>query len=122
MGTNLDKDKYFMHIKFIGSNVENLYANFNSSEYLKNIKKLWDIDPPENKQVLSQIDDYFEQLNQLINSDNSKANNLRECLIIKVDNLKSKEVNEVIEQMDNLIQTYKMPLVLFLTRTSPGLR
>ena len=115
MGTNLDKDKYFMHIKFIGSNIENLYANFNSSEYLKNIKKLWDIDPPENKQVLSQIDDYFEQLNQLINSDNSKAYNLRECLIIKVDNLKSKEVNEVIEQMDNLTQTYKMPLVLFLT-------
>ena len=68
MGTNLDKDKYFMHIKFIGSNIENLYTNFNSSEYLKNIKKLWDIDPPENKQVLSQIDDYFEQLNQLINS------------------------------------------------------
>ena len=115
MGTNLDKDKYFMHIKFIGSNIENLYTNFNSSEYLKNIKKNWDIDPPENKQVLSQIDDYFEQLNQLINSNDSKANNLRECLIIKVDNLKSKEVNEVIEQMDNLTLTHKMPLVLFLT-------
>ena len=115
MGNNLDKDKYYIHLKFIGSNIDNLYANFNNSEYLKKIKKLWDIEPPANKPVLSQIDDYFEQLNQLIDSGDSKSYNLRECLIIKVDNLKSKEVNKVIEQMDNLTQTYRMPLVLFLT-------
>ena len=35
MGNNVDKDKYYMHVKFIGSNMGNFYANFDESEYLK---------------------------------------------------------------------------------------
>ena len=117
MGNNVDKDKYYMHVKFIGSNMGNFYANFDESEYLKKIKKLWNIEPPntDNKQTLEQIDDYFERLNNLIESGDSQASNIREGLIVKVDNLKSKEVDKIIEQMDNLIHKYRMPLVLFLT-------
>ena len=36
-------------------------------------------------------------------------------MILKVNNLLSEEVNIIIQKMDELIQTYFMPLVLILT-------
>ena len=104
-----------MHIKFIGSNMEQFYANLNNSEYLKNIKLYWDIDPPNSDDNLTQINNYFYKIQQLKEKEDFKANNLKECLILKVKNLLSNEVKIVIEKMNSLEETYLMPLVLLLT-------
>ena len=116
MGNNpIGKEKAYMHIKFIGSNMEQFYANLNNSEYLKNIKLYWDIDPPNSDDNLTQINNYFYKIQQLKEKEDFKANNLKECLILKVKNLLSNEVKIVIEKMNSLEETYLMPLVLLLT-------
>ena len=116
MGNNLiEKEKAYMHLKLIGTNMEKFYSNLNNSDYLKNIKLYWDIDPLNSDNNLNQINNYFEKIEQLKKNKDFKANNLKECLILKVKNLLSDEVKIVIEKMDSLEETYLMPLVLLLT-------
>ena len=115
MGSSIEKDNFYMHVKLIGEKMDSFYDNLNNSDYLNNIRKFWDIDPISHKDNLKQIISYFDDLNELIENEDEKAQNLRECLIVQVKNTLSKEVNLIIEQMDNLLDTYKMPLVLFLT-------
>ena len=115
MGCKIEKDEFYMHVKLIGTDLEKFNNNLKNSEYLKKIKDFWKIDPIDNKSNLEQINQYFEEINQLIEMDDENIINIRECLIVKVANLLSEEVNTIIEQMDNLYDTYKMPLVLFLT-------
>ena len=104
-----------MHIKLIGTNMEKFYSNLNNSDYLKNIKLYWDIEPLNSDNNLNQINNYFEKIEKLKKNKDFKANNLKECLILKVKNLLSDEVKIVIEKMDSLEETYLMPLVLLLT-------
>ena len=115
MGSSIEKDNFYMHVKLLGEKMDSFYDNLNNSDYLNNIRKFWDIDPISHKDNLKQIISYFDDLNELIENEDEKAQNLRECLIVQVKNTLSKEVNLIIEQMDNLLDTYKMPLVLFLT-------
>lgn len=115
MGCKIEKDEFYMHVKLIGTDLEKFNNNLKNSEYLKKIKDFWKIDLIDNKSNLEQINQYFEEINQLIEMDDENIINIRECLIVKVANLLSEEVNTIIEQMDNLYDTYKMPLVLFLT-------
>ena len=115
MGCKIEKDEFYMHVKLIGTDLEKFNNNLKNSEYLKKIKDFWKIDPIDNKSNLEQINQYFDEINQLIEMDDENIINIRECLIVKVANLLSEEVNTIIEQMDNLYDTYKMPLVLFLT-------
>ena len=116
MGNNLiEKEKAYMHVKLIGTNMEKFYANLNKSNYLKNIKLYWDVDPLNYEDNLSQINKYFDKIQQLKKNKDFKANNLKECLILRVRNLLSSEVKIVIEKMDSLVETYFMPLVLLLT-------
>ena len=115
MGSNINKDEFYMHVKLIGTDLEKFNNNLKNSEYLKKIKDFWKIDPIDDKTDLEQINQYFEEINQLIEIGDENIRNMRECLIVKVANLLSEEVNTIIEQMDNLYDTYKMPLVLFLT-------
>ena len=115
MGNSIEKDNFYMHVKLIGEKIDSFYDNLNNSDYLQKIRKFWDIDPITHKDNLKQINSYFDDLNKLIENEDPKAQNLRECLIVQVKNTLSKEVNVIIEQMDNLTETYKMPLVLFLT-------
>ena len=115
MGGSIEKDNFYMHVKLIGEKMDSFYDDLNNSDYLNNIRKFWDIDPISHKDNLKQIISYFDDLNELIENEDEKAQNLRECLIVQVKNTLSKEVNFIIEQMDNLLLTYRMPLVLFLT-------
>ena len=115
MGCKIEKDEFYMHVKLIGTDLEKFNNNLKNSEYLKKIKDFWKIDPIDNNSNLEQINQYFEEINQLIEMDDENIINIRECLVVKVANLLSEEVNTIIEQMDNLYDTYKMPLVLFLT-------
>ena len=115
MGNSIEKDNFYMHMKLIGEKMDSFYDNLNNSDYLNKIRKFWDIDPVSHKDNLEQIISYFDDLNELFQNEEGKTPNLRDCLIVQVKNTLSKEVNVIIEQMDNLLLTYRMPLVLFLT-------
>ena len=105
-----DKDKFFMHIKFIGSNMEKFFGIFNKSNILKKIKNYWNIAPIISKNNLEQINIYFDSIKQ--KDDNE---NVRECLILKINNILSSEFKILLERMNDLSYTYLMPLVLLLT-------
>ena len=103
-----------MHIKLIGSNIGNFFNIFNQSEYLKNIKTFWSIDNINCiRNNCDQINDYFYYLQQRKEYDIFE--NRRECLVLKIDNLLSKEVNIMLKRMNDLEEVYFMPLVLLLT-------
>ena len=97
MGSSIEKDNFYMHVKLIGEKMDSFYDNLNNSDYLNNIRKFWDIDPISHKDNLKQIISYFDDLNELIENEDEKAQNLRECLIVQVKNTLSKEVNLIIE-------------------------
>jgi len=115
MGNSIEKDNFYMHMKLIGEKIDSFYDNLNNSDYLNNIRKFWDIDPISHKDNLEQIISYFDDLNELFESEEGKTQNLRNCLIVQVKNTLSKEVDVIIKRMDNLLFTNRMPLVLFLT-------
>ena len=108
-----NKDAFFMHLRFIGLNMERFYNNFKNSTILKNIIKYWKIDSLKNTELSNQINGYFDNLQNMIK--NYEDINLRECLIIKVNNTYDPEINSIIEKMDELSSQQYMPLVLILT-------
>ena len=91
-----------MHINIIGSNLEKLYYNIYHSDYLKNIIEFWDITPPDGTyNNLEKKNIYFNELNQIKEDETKKYENIRKCLILKVNNLLSEEVNIIIQKMDD---------------------
>ena len=114
MGNNINNDSFYMHIKIMGTKMQKFYDNFKKSTFLRNIIKYWDIDKLEilNEENLCQYFDYLEKIK--INDDN-KTINLREVLILKINNIFEPEVNILLGKINNLSQTYYMPLVLLLT-------
>ena len=50
-----NKDAFFMHLRFIGLNMERFYNNFKNSTTLQNIIKFWKIDSLKNTELSNQI-------------------------------------------------------------------
>lgn len=73
-----------MHIKIIGSNMEKFYDELNKSDFLANIIKYWYIEPLENSNLNSQLNEYFDYLKEKIKD---REYILREVLILKINNL-----------------------------------
>ena len=117
MGNNYDsnQDRFYMHLRFIGLNMEKFYNNFRNSATLRNIIKFWKIDSLQNRDSLRQINAYFDSLQNIKSDENKGGITLRECLIIKVNNIFDPEVNCIIENMNELSLKQYMPLVLILT-------
>ena len=118
MGNNINKKSFYMHIKLIGSNIEKFYAEFKKSIFLRNIIKFWDIDKLEDSAILDQLNKYFDYLNEIKNNmkvEEDKSDNLREVLILKLNNIFDPEVNILLTKMNELSETHYMPLVLLLT-------
>ena len=90
------KDSFYMHIKVIGLNMEKFYDLLKSSFSLKNIIKYWDIDLLKKKNITKQINTYFDELLNEMEEENYIEDNIRESLIIKVNNLNDPEVNLII--------------------------
>ena len=115
MGNNNNKDSFYMHIKIIGSNMSKFYDELRKSTFLRNIINYWAIDELKtlNKENLEQYFDYLnkEKENQTIN--------LKEVLIIKLNNISDPEINILLDKINELSQSYYMPLVLLLTIDSP---
>jgi len=108
---NKGNDSYFMNIKIIGSNIGNFYKEIQNTE--KTIKKLWNFEPLEQKEIIQQINDYFQKL-ELNLEENNDNKNIREVLILKTNHIFDPLVNLVIESMNKLDEVQYMPLVLLL--------
>ena len=116
MGNNYDakEGKFYMHLKFIGLNIQTFYNNLKNSSTLHDIIKLWEIDSLEDKDSLEQINAYFDILQKKRNDEDNKDLSLRECLIIKMNNEFDPLINYIFEKMNELSIQF-MPLVLILT-------
>ena len=114
MGNKINKDSYYMHIKIIGSNMQKFYEEIKNSIYLRNIVKYWEIDQLEDLNIKS-LNNYFDYLNEKKENDEDKTKNLRELLILKLNNIFDSEVNILLDKMNQLSETYYFPLVLLLT-------
>ena len=107
-----NKESYFMNIKIIGSNITNFYEKIKKTQ--NTIKKLWNFEPlEENKEIKEQLKHYFGKLEKNLEIDSININ-IREVLILKIDNIFDPEVSLVIELMDKLDEVQYMPLVLLL--------
>ena len=111
MGNNFEakKRKFYMHLKFIGLNIQAFYNNFKNSPTLNEIIKLWEIDSLEYTDLLEQINGYFGFLQNKRNDED-----LRECLVIKMNNIFDPLINCIFEKMNDLSLTQIMPLILIL--------
>ena len=114
MGNDINKDSFYMHIKTMGSNMQIFYDEFKKSNYLRNIIKYWDIDKLQTLNVIN-LNKYFDYLQHIKDKDEDKEQNIREVLILKLNNVFDPIVNILFDQMNKLSETYYMPLVLLLT-------
>ena len=95
--------------------MQSFISKFQNSETLQNIIKSWKIDPLENIDLSKQIEKYFERLQKIKADENNKDISLRECLILKVNNVFDPEINCIIEKINELDSYQYVPLVLILT-------
>ena len=110
-----NQDSFYMHLRFIGLNMQGFYTLFKNSVTLHDIIKFWEIDSLQNIDSSKQINSYFDFLQNKKADENNKDITLRECLIVKVNNTFDPEVNCIIENMNELSSKQYMPLVLILT-------
>ena len=111
MGNDQKDDCFYMHIQIIGKDMTNFYNTIKTTKKYRIIKEYWKIEKPdENSTLIEQINDYFNNIEEL----KINENNIRESLIIKVPNLQDEAIGFIIEKMDDLEETYYMPLVLLL--------
>ena len=108
------KDSYYMKITLIGSDMNAFNDIFQKSEELKTIKKCWEIEPLKNEDITLQLKDYFDKLLKIKETDLSK--DLRECLVLKINNSFDPEINIILDYMNELSETQFLPLVLILTK------
>ena len=112
---NANEKTYYMHIKMIGKDIEGFNKGINEAISLKNIIKLWNFDPIQKEATnTNQLNEYFDRLKK-IKEDEDKTQDLKELLILKINNLLDPEVKIIIERMDELSEKQYMPLVLLLT-------
>ena len=108
------KDSYYMKITLIGSDISAFNDILQKSEQLKTIKKCWEIEPLKNEDITLQLKDYFDKLLKIKETDLSK--DLRECLVLKINNSFDPEINIILDYMNELSETQFLPLVLILTK------
>ena len=106
MGNSINKDSFYMHIKIIGSNMEKFYNEFNNSIYLRNIIKFWTIDKLKKSDIRKQLNEYFDYLEDIIDNEENKDINLREVIILKVNNVFEPVINILLERMNKLSETH----------------
>ena len=110
-----NQDSFYMHLRFIGQNMNRFYRLFKNSVILHDIIKFWEIDSLQNTDSSRQINSYFDFLQNKKADENNKDITLRECLVVKVNNTFDPEVNCILEKTNELSSKQYMPLVLILT-------
>jgi GTP-binding protein EngB required for normal cell division len=120
MGNNNDPNNYYMSLNLIGDSMDQfLYCISGiSSESLasqkqskKSLYDYWDY-------FYNTSNDFFGQLaitmNRLKIQKDSLILNFRECLIVRVENIESIEIQYILQKVNSLNREYYIPIILFL--------
>jgi len=117
MGEEHSRSKAFgMNIEIIGENMENFKKEISRSKSKYSIQNYWTFHY-ENIDINEQINRYFNKL-QGFRKGVDKTINIKECLIVKIDNIFDPQVNMILEKINSLGQIQYMPLVLFLLKNN----
>ena len=72
-----NQDSFYMHLRFIGLNMQGFYTLFKNSVTLHDIIKFWEIDSLQNIDSLEQINAYFDILQEKRNDKNNQDLSLK---------------------------------------------
>lgn len=110
-----NKDSFYMNITIIGPHMDNFYNIFQKSKILEKIQKFWEIKLINKNDISNRIKEYFIDLKKT-KIDGVAAINLRECLIVEINNIFEQEINTILKNMNELSETQYLPLVLLLVK------
>ena len=113
-------DNFYMCINMIGKEMQNIVLSLNTrrplnthrqSNNYKNLYDYWDYFYYPNLSIKDQIDHVFKKFNKM---KGALDLNFRECLIVRLENINSPELKEILEKINNINREHYMPMVLFL--------
>ena len=119
----LHEEELYMNIQLIGENMTNFikllsptkiknnkYAEINK---IKRVEDFWKINYSGEKDVQEQIKEYFDKIFK-IKSESKFTKQLKETLIVKVENSSDEIVQSILKKINDLKNDYYMPIVIFL--------
>lgn len=114
---NGKKNPYDMNVELIGTNLENFKIKISTPKNKYCIENYWNFHYEKGKNVDEQINNYFDKL-QNIADEAEEMDDLKECLLVKVENIFDPEVSLILDKMNKLGEIQYMPLVLFLLKNN----
>ena len=114
MGSELHnrKSPFSMNVQLIGKNMENFKKSISKAKSKYSIQNYWTFNYI-NEDINVQINKYFNRL-QTIRKGDDQTINLKETLLVKIENIFDPEVNLILDSINKLGETQYMPIVLFL--------
>ena len=113
-------DNFYMCINMIGKEMQNIVLSLNTRRPLnthrqnnnyKNLYDYWDYFYYPNLSIKDQIDNIFKKFNKM---KGALDLNFRESLIVRLENINSPELKDILEKINNINREHYMPMVLFL--------
>ena len=113
-------DNFYMCINMIGKEMQNIVLSLNTrrplnthkqSQNYKNLYDYWDYFYYPNLSIKEQIEHVFKKFNKM---KGALDLNFRESLIVRLENINSPELKEILEKINNINREHYMPMVLFL--------
>ena len=113
-------DNFYMCINMIGKEMQNIVLSLNTRRPLnthrqnnnyKNLYDYWDYFYYPNLSIKDQIDHVFKKFNKM---KGALDLNFRESLIVRLENINSPELKDILEKINNINREHYMPMVLFL--------
>lgn len=111
------KKVYEMNVTLIGDNLENFKNRISTKKSKYSIQNFWKFYYEKDKSVEEQINSYFNKLQQIRNGEDQTIN-LKECLLVKLENIFDPELNLIQDKVNRLGEVQYMPLVLFLLKNN----
>ena len=111
------KRSYEMNVTLIGGNLENFKNRISRAKSKYSIQNFWKFYYEKDKSVEEQINSYFNKLQQIRNGEDQTIN-LKECLLVKLENIFDPELNLIQDKVNRLGEVQYMPLVLFLLKNN----
>ena len=126
MGVQNEKSKkdeeFRISLRLIGEKMGNflkVLSGSNKSNFAKDkkdkkeLEDFWDYHYEENLDFETQLDNVYKMINEMKNNKILKGE-FKECLIIRIKNIKSPEVEKIFEKQNKVGKKDFMPLILFL--------
>lgn len=114
-------DNFYISINLIGKEMHNLIialktrralnSYMTQNQYRLTIFDYWDYFYYPNLNCREQIKNVFEKFSKM---KGRLDLNFRECLIVRMRNLNSPEIKDILERINNINREHYMPMVLFL--------